>query len=102
MSKLIESEWIENRLRSYLENEEDIPDPSIGQILKIVNDAPMAFDIDNLIKEMNERIKDLEERKDYAEDHDELFAARGVGIALDEASKTKEMIMSNVKMSIYS
>lgn len=94
---LIDGGKIIKRLESYYDNQELLPDPRVADLIKMVREAPMAFDIDNLLNQLDQRIRVLDERAAQAEDYGEIFSLRAIGMFKEEAEKLQKMVMDNIK-----
>lgn len=94
---LIDGSKILKRLESYYDNQELLPDPRVADLIKMVNEAPMAFDLDNLLNQIDQKIRVLEENAAYAEDAGNLFGMRLALMFKDETEKFQKMVMDNIK-----
>ncbi len=73
--KLVEADSILEKLETGLDNPEELPIMMLGDIKRLIDKEPKAFDIEKLISDMDAMIEEYERVKEKAEDTGNLAAA---------------------------
>ena len=73
--KLVNADSILKKLETGLDNPEEFPVMMLGDVKRMIDKEPEAFDLNKLIRDMDAMIKEYEHIKEKAEDSGNLEAA---------------------------
>jgi len=88
--RLINADSITEEIQEYYDNREELPDPRLADLKRIVEETDTAFDIKKLIGDMDKMIEEHERIKEKAEDMDNLAAAMISDLICNKVRALKE------------